>query len=148
VESGVTGTVKPTRLERTQRFLTHVGRFDPSWANEMLSPRVSYQVAGHHALAGTFSGRDQVLRHLSNVMDVTGGTFDPIKWEDWLVGERHVATIADIRITADHRTFAGRMIYLLGFDDGDLIVSIRAFFEDEDAAEQFLGPATPGSYAP
>lgn len=140
MESGATGTVKPTRLERTQRFLIHVGRFAPSWASEVLSPQVTYRVAGHHALAGTFSGRDEVVSHLAKVVEVTGGTFDPIKWEDWLVGESHVATIATFNIRADHRSFAGRMIYLVGFDNADLIVSIRAFFEDEDAAAQFLGP--------
>lgn len=140
MENGAIETAKRTRLERAQRFLTQIGRLDLSWVDEVLSPHVIYRVAGHHALAGTFSGRDQVLSHLSGVVDVTKGTFDPIKWEDWLVGESHVATIANVRIRVGYRSFAGRMIYLLGFDDADLIVSIRAFFEDEDAAEQFLGP--------
>ncbi len=140
MENGEAGTVKSTRLGRAQRFLIHIGHFDPVWADELLSPQVIYRVAGHHALAGVFSGRDQVTSHLSKVLEVTGGTIDPIKWEDWLVGESHVATIANLRMHADHRSFAARMIYLVEFDDADLIVSIRAFFEDEDAARQFFGP--------
>src|ERR1700728_259386 len=109
MESSLTESANSTRLEIAQQFLTHLGHRDHARAIELVSPQVTYRVLGHHSLAGTFSGPDEVTNHLVNLVERTMGTFDAFKWEDWMVGEHHVAAIADIHMRADARAFAGRV---------------------------------------
>jgi len=137
----MTESEHPTRLELAQRFVMHIGRRDLDDAIELLSARVRYRVRGTHALAGEFSGPEAVRTHLVNLSDRTLGTFETTKWEDWLVGEDHVAALAVIQMSADGRLYSGRHLFLVKFDVADMIVGITVFFEDESSAFRFFGPA-------
>jgi ketosteroid isomerase-like protein len=63
-----------------------------------------------------------------------------LKWEDWLLGEDHVAALADIRAQADGQVYTGRYLFLVRFDIDDKIADVIVFIEDERAAERFFGP--------
>lgn len=129
-----------TRLGAAQQFVMHIGHRDSEQAMELLSPQVTYRVQGHHALAGVFSGREEVTRHLMLLLERTRGTLDALKWEDWLLGEDHVAALADIRAQADGQVYTGRYLFLVRFDIDDKIADVIVFIEDERAAERFFGP--------
>jgi ketosteroid isomerase-like protein len=145
----MTGLTGSTRRQTAQRFVMQIGRRDIDQAIELLSPGVRYHVLGNHALAGTFSGPEEVRKHLISLDDRTLGTFEAIKWEDWLVGEDHVAALATIRMSAGGKLFTGRHLFLAEFDVADMIVGITIFFEDEASALRFFGPpALPEDHQP
>ncbi len=130
---------QPTRMAIAQQFLVLVGHRDVDQGIELLSPNAKYHVPGVHALAGTFSGRDEIMRHLMNLFDRTGGTFDAFKWQDWMLGEQHVAALAHVHINAKGQMYKARHLFLVRFDGHDKIDEITVFFEDQRSAERFLG---------
>jgi ketosteroid isomerase-like protein len=129
----------PSRLEAAQHFVMHIGHRDAQQAMELLSPHVVYRVQGQHPLAGVFSGREEVTTHLLRLYERTAGTFDTLKWEDWMIGEEHVAALASIRIQVASRMYTGRHLFLVSFDIDDKISEVIVFFEDERAAERIFG---------
>lgn len=128
----------PDRLQLAQQFLSYVGRPDIEAAISMLSPSAVYQVSGLHSLAGTFSTPEEMVNHLLTLAGRTAGTLETTKWEDWLVGEEHVALVARVQIQAKGELYSGRQVYLLRFDGADLITKITVFFEDAAAATRFF----------
>ncbi len=141
----MTASAHPSRLEIARQFLMHIGRRDIDDAIALLSPRVSYDVPGDHALAGKFSGPAEVRKHLLDLDDRAWGTFDATKWEDWLVGEQHVAALAKISMSSEGKLARERLLYLIEFDVADMIVGVKVFFDDESAPLRFFGPATKSS---
>jgi hypothetical protein len=132
-------TVKNAHLECAEQIMLHIGNHQVGLATELLAPTVTYRVAGNHALAGTFSGPGEVARHLSHLFEFTHGTFDVFKWEDWLVGENHVAAVVDVHMEAERRAFVGKHIFVFQFNSEGLVKSITVFFEDEGSARRFFG---------
>ena len=132
-----------TRVHIARQFALHVGRRDVAQALPLLSSEVSYRVLGDHSLAGTFIGPDAVASHLIYLADRTMGTFDTLKWVDWLVGEDHVAALAEVHMQADERIFHGRPLFLMKFDINDRISEITIFFESEADALWFFGRDSP-----
>jgi ketosteroid isomerase-like protein len=130
---------RPTRMAIAQEFLMHVGRPPVDRDMELLAPHVTYRVPGNHALAGVFSGREAIVGHLGALFDRTGGSLDTVKWEDWMVGEQHVAALADVHIQVQGKRYKSRHVFLVAFDSDDKIVEIVVFFEDEHSAERFIG---------
>ena len=130
----------PTRVAIAQQFLVLVGHRDVDQGIELLSPQATYHVPGIHALAGTFSGRDEIMRHLISLFDRTGGTYDAFKWQDWMLGEHHVAALAIVHINTKGQIYKARHLYLVRFDIHDKIEDVTVFFEDLRSAERFLGP--------
>jgi ketosteroid isomerase-like protein len=130
---------QPTRMAIARRFLVLIGHRDVEQGIELLSPDATYRVPGSHALAGTFSGRDEIIRHLISLFERTGGTLDAFKWEDWMLGEHHVAALADVHMNTKGQIYKARHLFLVRFDAHDKIEEITVFFEDQRAAERFLG---------
>ncbi|HXY42825.1 MAG TPA: hypothetical protein VEH29_01440 [Acidimicrobiales bacterium] len=136
----MTGAASPTRVGTAQSFLMLIGSGEIDQASLLLAAGVSYHVPGHHALAGTFSGPEAVREHLNKLNARTWGSLNAIKWDDWLVGEDHVAALADISMRSGGQLFTGRILFLVKFDRAGDIVAITVFFEDEASAMRFFGP--------
>jgi hypothetical protein len=100
---------------------------------------VSYRVLGHHALSGAFSGRDQAGAHLKAIILQTDGRFDPVKFEDWMLGLFHVSVIVDVRAEVGGAGQRLRHLILMRFNAGDLIDEVTVFFSDPDVAERLYG---------
>jgi len=130
---------QPTRLAIAQQFMAHIGHRDVDHGIELLSPNATSRIPGSHALAGTFSGRDEIMRHLINLYERTGGTFDAYKWEDWMLGEHHVAVLASVHFNTKGQMYEGRHLLLVRFDIDDKVEEIAVFFEDQRSVERFLG---------
>ncbi|MGP0031794.1 MAG: nuclear transport factor 2 family protein [Acidimicrobiales bacterium] len=129
-----------SRIQVAQRFLAYIGRPDFAEVLDVLAPKVIYRVVGRHALAGTFSGRDEVADHLADLAVRTKGTVDALQWEDWLLGQHHVAALGRFHMQAAGKTHVGHHIYLLTFDSHELISEVSVHFEDEGSIERFFGP--------
>jgi hypothetical protein len=65
-------TIGLGRLAIAQEFLRCVGHTDVSKVSDLLAERVTYHALGSNALAGVFSGRDQVTSHLVRFAQDTG----------------------------------------------------------------------------
>jgi ketosteroid isomerase-like protein len=130
----------PDRLDRAQLFLSHIGRGDFVQAIDLLSENVTYRAQGNNALAGLFNGRDAVIRHLNELVERTRGTFEAFKWDDWLIGQHHVAGLSSIHARSHGRIYKGRSCTVLGFTMADEIDHLTVFFEDQDAIDRFIGP--------
>jgi ketosteroid isomerase-like protein len=129
-----------SRLQVARRFVASIGQRDTDQAIGFLAADVTYHVLGNYAFAGTFSNPRGVADHLANLADWSMGTFDTVSWEDWLVGDEHIAALARVRIQADARSYRGRHMFLLRFDEMDKISRITVLFESPDAAARFFGP--------
>ena len=116
-----------------------MGHRDIEQAMQFLSPNVVYRVPGRHALSGSFHGVEEVLAHLLDLADRSGGTFDAYKFEDWLVSEDSVAAVVDAHMQGHGATLTERNIFLFGFDGSNRISEIGIFFQNEDAIERFFG---------
>ena len=66
----------------------------------LLSDNVTYKVHGHRELARGITGRDAVAKHLVELVERSGGGYESLKWVDWMVGNDHVAAIAQILVQA------------------------------------------------
>ena len=104
----------------------------------LLSPNVVYTVPGHHKLAGVFHGPDEVGRHVAALVDYSKGTFEVLKWMDWMVGETHMTVLQYAQAQSAGRIYRGHHLYLLETDSEDRLSDIKIFFEDQAAAERFF----------
>lgn len=129
-----------SRLASAQEFLSHMGRGDLGQATRLLSEHVVYRAPGSNALAGIFTGPEEVVTHLLLLASKTGGTFDAFKWEDWMVGEHHVAGLTTVHAQATGRRYRGHHLILVSFNVADQIDGITVFFEDQGAIDRFIGP--------
>jgi ketosteroid isomerase-like protein len=129
---------KSSRVATAQAFLRRVGHRDAGEVTELLSEHVIYRVPGHGSLAGTFTGREAVLRHLKELVELTHDTLDEVKWEDWMIGDLYLAALVQVHAQPQGRMYSGRHIYLLGFDVDNRIEEVTVFFGDEDAASRLL----------
>jgi ketosteroid isomerase-like protein len=132
-------TTPTSRLAVAQDLFKHLGRGDSAPVLALLSPKASYRVSGDHALAGSFSGPEEIAEHLSHLFELTSGTLDSVKWEDWLVGEYHVAVWADIQMSEGARQFAGRALFLMRFDRDEKIDEVIVLPEDPPSLGRFVG---------
>ena len=128
------------RLRAAQEFLMHTGQGDFGKAVNLLSADVSYRAQGHNALAGLFSGRDAVTRHVADLVERTRGTFETFKWDDWLVGEQHVVGLSSAHAQSQGRKYKGRIVTVMRFNAADEIEALTVFFEDQAALDRFIGP--------
>ncbi len=127
------------RLVAAQELLTHIGRGDLGRAASLLSERVVYRVPGKNKLAGTFTGPQEVTAHLQKLAAETGG-IPAFKWDDWMVGEHHVAGMSTVHAQAGGRKYTGHHLTVVRFSAADKIEEITVFFEDQGAIDRFIGP--------
>jgi ketosteroid isomerase-like protein len=128
------------RLATAQQFMTHIGRGDLDQAMDHLAAQVTYRAQGHNALAGLFVGRDAVARHLHQLVELTRGTYEAFKWDDWLLGEHHVIGLAWVHAQSNGRIYKGRTVTVVRFNVADEIEGFTVFFEDQSAMDRFIGP--------
>jgi ketosteroid isomerase-like protein len=116
-----------------------MGHRDIEQVRPFLSPNVIYRVPGQHALAGSFHGVDEVITHLLELAERSGGTFNAFKFEDWLTSENGVAVVIDAHLQGHGARVTERNIFLFGFDGADRISEVSIFFQNEDSIERFFG---------
>jgi len=129
---------EPQRLVNARQFFVSFSSTRLDDATRMLSPKVVCTVPGQNKLSGVFHGPDEVRRHLVTLVEHTGGTFEVLKWMDWMVGEAHMAVLQYAQAQREARMYRGHHLYLLESDSDDLLSDIKVFFEDQAAADRFF----------
>jgi ketosteroid isomerase-like protein len=129
---------EPVRLVNARRFFMSCSVNDFDTAAELLSPQATYSVPGHGPISGAFHGRAEITRHLTRLLELTKGTLDVLKWDDWMMGESHLAVLRYAQAQSNGRIYKGHQLFLVAFDPGDLLADIQVFFEDQDAIDRFF----------
>jgi hypothetical protein len=104
----------------------------------LLSPDVVYTVPGHGPMAGVFRGPAEVYDHIGKLFRITSGTFEVLKWVDWLVGLTHVAALQYAQAQGDSVIYRSHHVYVVDTDQNDLLSNIRIFFENQTEADTFF----------
>lgn len=128
----------PLRLRNTRRFLMSFSTQRPDDAADLLEPDIVYTVAGRNPFAGVFHGPTEVEHHLARLFDFSSGTFDVLKWVDWMVGEDHVAALQYAQVQGHGAIYRGHHLFVVRCAPDGLLADIRVFFEDQERADFFL----------
>lgn len=104
----------------------------------LLSPDVTYTVPGRSSLSGVCHGPAEVRRHLAQLFAFTKGTYDVLKWVDWLVGETHVAAFQYTQMQMNGIIYRGHQMFLVQTDHNDALSDIKVLFENEEDASRFF----------
>jgi len=131
-------STEPQRLLNARRFFMSYSMKQLDEAVRLLSPNVVYTVPGNSQISGVFRGPDEVRRHIIKLIELSRGTFEVLKWMDWMVGETHISALQYAQAQRHGAIYRGHHLYLLESDPDDLLSSITAFFEDQAAADRFF----------
>ena len=130
---------EPKRLVATRRFLMDVTTGTLDEGMELLAPEVTYTVPGSSPLAGVFHGREEVHAHVAKLLRAAHGTFEILKWVDWMVGLSHVTALQYAQAQGAGIIYRGYHLYLVETDHNGLLTDIRLFFQDQPEADRFFG---------
>jgi len=103
----------------------------------LLHPDVEWTVPGHHVLAGTTTGVPELLAHLAEVVQRTGGQVQ-IAVEEITAGERFTTAIVNVQMTVDGQTVDDRQVHVFEVRD-NRIVSVREYHSDQRAFDLLFG---------
>ena len=129
---------EPQRLLNARQFFLSFSLTPLDDAVRLLSSNVVFTVPGHHKLSGVFHGPDEVRRHIAMLIDYSKGTFEVLKWVDWMMGETHMTALQYAQAQNAGRIYRGHHLFLLESDSDDLLSDIKVFFEDQAAADRFF----------
>jgi ketosteroid isomerase-like protein len=129
---------EPQRLVNARQFFLSFSLTHLDDATRLLSPDIVCTVPGQNKLSGVFHGPDEVRRHLATLVEISGGTFEILKWMDWMVGETHITALQYAQAQRESRIYRGHHLFLLESDSDDLLSDIKIFFEDQSAADRFF----------
>ncbi len=123
-------------ISTVEEFFQKCFRGEIEQAVALLDPEVTYDVSGSHPRAGRFRGPAEVAKHMSDLLEVTHGTLNVLRWEDWMVGVNHLAVLLDLRLQRTGTVHTTRVIVLVGMSNEDRIRSVEVFFADPVAADR------------
>jgi ketosteroid isomerase-like protein len=129
---------EPQRLVNARQFFLNFAVTNLDEATRLLSPNVVCTVPGQSELSGVFHGPDEVKRHLATLLELSRGTFEVLKWVDWMVGETHMTILQYAQAQREGKIYRGHHLYLLESDSNDLLSDIKVFFEDQAAVDRFF----------
>jgi ketosteroid isomerase-like protein len=129
---------EPQRLLNARRFFLSYSMKQLDEAIRLLSPNVVYTVPGTSHISGIFRGPDEVRLHIVKLIEVSRGTFEVLKWIDWMVGETHISALQYAQAQGHGGIYRGHHLYLVESDPDGLLSSIKVFFEDQAAADRFF----------
>lgn len=129
---------EPQRLINAREFFLSFSLPHLDDVARLLSPKVVFTVPGQNMLSGVFHGPDEVKDHLAALVEFSKGTFEVLRWLDWMVGETHITALQFAQAQHEAKVYRGHHLYLLESDSGDLLSDIKIFFEDQAAADRFF----------
>lgn len=135
---------EPARLVNARRFLMGITSDNSPDVLPLLSPEVVFTVPGQHPLAGVFHEPDGVCEHIGRLFSTTSGSFEILKWVDWLVGLSHVAALQYAQAQGGGVIYRHHHLFLVETSEQDLLTAVRVFFEDQADADAFFTNLAPG----
>ena len=129
---------EPQRLVNARQFFLNFSLTHLDDATRLLSPDIVCTVPGQSKLSGVFHGPGEVRRHLAVMVELSGGTFEILRWVDWMIGETHIAALQYAQAQREARIYRGHHLFLLESESNDLLSDIKVFFEDQAATDRFF----------
>jgi ketosteroid isomerase-like protein len=127
------------RLHERQGAFYAGGPVEP--LREILAEDVRWHVPGQNAIAGTYSGRDDVLAYMARRRDMARGTFR-MRPGDVLTGEGdRVAVLTDGEAEIDGRRHAWSTVGLYRFRDDGLLAACWLLPLDQAAFDRIWASA-------
>jgi len=122
-------------------FYNALAAADIPWLQEHAHPDIVFTQAGRNPLAGTFKGMDEILGHLGQFFEFSGGDFT-IKPYELLVSEDYVVGLvkADIGRT-DGQRLQFEEVHICRIEDGKLR-ELNAIPRDAYPFDEFLSGGT------
>jgi hypothetical protein len=130
--------IDSSRLDNTRKFFMSAPTNQMNDVLHLLAPGVTYTVQGRSPLSGVFHGPEEVAQHLAALLALSKGSFDLIKWIDWMVGETHIAALQYAQLQRKSMIYRGHHLYVVEHDHNDALSDIKVFFEDEDLFTRFI----------
>ena len=131
-------SAEPARLVNARRFLMGITTDNSRDVRSLLSPDVVLTVPGQGPLAGVFRGPEEVYEHIDKLFSATSGTFEVLKWVDWLVGLSHIAALQFAQAQGGGVIYRNHHMFLIETGEADLLTQIRVFFESQADANTFF----------
>lgn len=117
-----------------RRYLTALDDADPAQARSLLSPHITWTIAGRSRVAGTHSGPDAVVAVDTTLRELSGGTLrhDVMVW---LAAGEHAHAVAAVSAERDglHATFHRAFVFTVA----DRIDGVHVYDEDLYAFDAF-----------
>ena len=102
-----------------EAHLDALGRGAVDEAMTFYTEDIVFHYPGRNPLSGDYRGKDQVLRLLARVFELTGGSFRP-EIQDILASDEHVAAMVTVRAERDGRPVEWRSVDLFHVRAGKL----------------------------
>ena len=82
---------------------------------------IEFQISGRSPVSGNYTGKDEVLGFLGQVMQLSGGTFS-VEVLDILANERHGVALTRETASRDAKTMENRAVHVWEMRDGKCAV--------------------------
>ncbi len=105
----------------------------------VLDPDVEWTVPGQHDLAGTTKGVPELLAHLAEVAQRTGGSVK-VEVHEVIEGDRYTVAVVEVDMAVDGHTVHDKQVHLFELRDGH-ITSVREFHGDEKSFDDLFARA-------
>jgi hypothetical protein len=131
-------TTDPARLDVVKKFLILMTNQEVDDAITLLSSQVLYRVPAIQGMTTEFSGREEVAEHLAHFFQEIRGTFDLLKWDDWLVGNQRIGALATVRMERNKQVMTEEIVFLLTVDEHNQISTVTLYLNDLERFQNFL----------
>ena len=124
-------------LVKVRRFLMALGDREAMAASVELSADATYPVPGSSSVAGTFTGRRDIVTYFQRVFGFASGS-EALKWIDWMVGTDLVSSLVETHLQSGLSEFEGQLLFVLSLNPFGGIATIRLFLEDQARFDRFF----------
>lgn len=126
------------KLAVVQEFFQQCAGDRVNEAVKLLDPAVAYHGTPIKGALETFVGPAEVAKHLKMILEMTERPINVLKWEDWLVGNTHVAGIVRVELQRLGQFHNFRILFLVGVSPDTRIDRVEVFYSDPEACERFF----------
>ena len=93
-------------LLQVRRFLMALADREATLASVELSADATYRVPGSSSVAGTFTGRQEIVAYFQRIFGFASGS-EALQWVDWMVGINLVSVLVDTHLQRELSEFQG-----------------------------------------
>jgi len=124
-------------LLQVRRFLMALADREATLASVELSADATYHVPGSSSVAGTFTGRQEILTYFQRIFGFASGS-EALKWVDWMVGTNLVSALVDTHLQSGLFEFKGQLLFVFSRSPLGGIAAIQLFLEDQARFDRFF----------
>ena len=124
-------------LLQVRRFLMALADREATLASVELSADATYRVPGSSSVAGTFTGRQEIVAYFQRIFGFASGS-EALQWVDWMVGINLVSVLVDTHLQRELSEFRGQLLFVFSRSPSGGIAAIRLFLEDQARFDRFF----------